>query len=68
MGESMQHRSDQLRKAAAECITIAKTTSDAGTRVALITLAQRLCEQARSQSVDFAAIVQDFNERQMVRH
>jgi hypothetical protein len=63
----MTDRSDEFRKAAADCLQLARATSDASTRVALLAMAQRwfdLSEGSRSQA-DFDAALRVLNEGQM---
>jgi hypothetical protein len=64
----MPDRAENFRLTAAECLAVARITTDASTRAALITMAQRLYELANQPSIDFEAIVQIFNEGQMSRH
>jgi hypothetical protein len=63
----MQGRIDKLRTAAAECLMLARATTDTNTRVALVTMAQQLLDRARDVDskgqLDIA--LRDFNERQM---
>jgi hypothetical protein len=62
-------RSNAFRKAAAECLKLARATSDPSTRTSLLTMAQRWSELASSPCFHktFDALVQDFNDRQMSR-
>ena len=42
-------RSDEFRKAATECLALAQKTTDAGTRLSLLTMAEKLsraCKRA----------------------
>ena len=64
----MPDRAEKFRLTAADCLAVARTTMDASTRAALITMAQRLYELANQPSIDFEAIVQIFNEGQMSKH
>jgi hypothetical protein len=61
----MPDRAEKSRLAAAECLALARTTTDASTRAALITMAQQLYDLASRPAIDFEAIVQIFNEGQM---
>jgi len=61
----MPDRSDDYRQAAAECVAIARTTSDPDTRVKLLTMAQRWFNMANGSQINFEAIVRGFNDRQM---
>lgn len=56
----------EFRRTAAECFALAQTTTDPNTRAALIILAQRLHDLATPPPIDFATIVQGFNDQQMV--
>jgi len=63
----MTDRSDEFRKAAASCLELARATSDANTRIALLALAQKwldLSNGSRSQA-GFSAALRVFNEGQM---
>ncbi len=65
---SFMDRSSELRKIATECFALAQKTTDAGTRVTLITTAQNLLDLANAPAVQrFDAIVQEFNDGQMVK-
>jgi len=57
-------------KAAAECIELARTTHDTGTRVDLLALAQKWLDVAshRFPPDQFLALLEEFNERQLKRH
>jgi hypothetical protein len=61
----MADRSDEFRRAAANCVAIARTTADPATRVSLLTMAQRWYDLANGPAVNFDAIVREFNDRQM---
>jgi hypothetical protein len=61
----MTDRSDEFRRAAANCVAIARTTDDPATRVSLLTMAQRWYDLANGPAVNFDAIVREFNDRQM---
>jgi hypothetical protein len=61
------NRPDDFRKAAVDCLRLARATSDPSTRASLLLMAQRWFELAngpRSQD-DFDAAVRVFNESQM---
>lgn len=57
-------------KAAAECIELAQTTHDTGTRADLLTLAQKWLDVGthRFPSDRFLALLEEFNERQLKRY
>jgi hypothetical protein len=61
----MPDRSDEFRRAAANCVAIARTTDDPVTRLSLLTMAQRWYDLANGPAVNFDAIVREFNDRQM---
>jgi hypothetical protein len=63
----MTDRSDEFRKAAVDCLQLARVTSDQGTRASLLLMAQRwfdLANESRSQD-NFDAAVRVFNDAQM---
>jgi hypothetical protein len=49
VGGEMPDRSDEFRKLAAECVAIARTTSDPAARVTLLTMAQKCFDQANGR-------------------
>jgi hypothetical protein len=61
----MPDRSDEFRKAAADCVALARTTTDAMTRTSLLIMAQKWYDLANGPATDFNAIVQEFNDQQM---
>jgi hypothetical protein len=56
-------------KAAAECIELARTTHDTGTRADLLTLAQKWLDVASHHfpSDQFLALLREFDEEQLKR-
>jgi hypothetical protein len=44
------NRADELRKTATECLSLAQKTTDAGTRLSLLTMAEKLFELAKRAS------------------
>jgi hypothetical protein len=58
-------RSDEFRKAAADCIALARTTSDPTTRTSLLIMAQKWYDLAKGPATDFNALVQEYNDQQM---
>ena len=61
----------RYREAAAECIKLACSTKDAGTRLSLLALAQKWQDVANLHDFRhgrFLAALQEFNDRQMKRH
>jgi hypothetical protein len=63
----MADRPDEFRKAAADCLKLARATSDANTRISLLAMAQKwfdLSKGSRSQA-GFDAALRVFNEGQM---
>jgi hypothetical protein len=62
----MPDNSDAFRKAASECLYLARTTSDLGTRAALLTMAQRWFDLANGSSqATLDAALRSFNEERM---
>jgi hypothetical protein len=63
----MPDRSDEFRKAAADCVTLARTTTDPVMRTGLLTMAQRWYTLANGPATDFDAVLREFNDQQMTR-
>jgi hypothetical protein len=61
----MTDRAEELRSTAAQCLTLAQSTTDPMTRTALVAMAQRLHDLANRPQIDFDAVVQGFNDHQM---
>lgn len=61
----MADRSDEFRRAAANCVAVARTTDDPATRVSLLIMAQRWYDLANGPAINFDAMVREFNDRQM---
>ena len=61
----MPDRSDEFRKAASDCLAIARSTTDSAARAILLTMAQRWYDLANGPATDFNAIVREFNDLQM---
>jgi hypothetical protein len=63
----MSDRSDEFRQAVNECLELARNTTDATTRVSLLTMAQRWFDLANGSSGDgrLNIILRDFNDAQM---
>jgi hypothetical protein len=63
----MTDRSDEFRKAAADCLRLARVTSDAATRASLLVMAQRWFDLANGpgSQAGFDAALRVFNEGQM---
>ena len=67
---SMPDRADKFRKAAADCLAIARTTTDPTIRITLLTMAQNWFNLANGTTVagkNFKSILRD-NDRQMDGH
>ena len=62
----MADRIDQLRATAAQCLSLAQSTTDPQTRAALLIMAQRLNELASNRPASFEMAQREFNERQML--
>jgi hypothetical protein len=58
-------RSDEFRKAAANCVALARTTSDPIARSNLLTMAQRWYEMATGFPAEVNAVVRDSNDQQI---
>jgi hypothetical protein len=61
----MPDHSDQFRKAATNCVALARTTTDPVTRINLLTMAQRWYDLANGPGFDFDAVLREFNDWQM---
>ena len=55
------------RRRAADCLTLARATSDPNARLSLLTMAQRLYTMANRSAVEFDSILRNFNDKQMMR-
>ena len=66
MGERRVLGHSELRKVANECVAVAQTTTDPGTRACLLAMAQSLLRATETPG-DFDSILQDFNDQQMRR-
>ena len=58
---------EQMRRRAADCLTLARATSDPYARLSLLTIAQRLYTMANGSAVEFDSIVRNLKEQQMMR-
>ena len=63
----MADRSDELRRRAADCLALARATSDPHARLSLLTMAQRLYTMANGSAAEFDSILRNFNDKQMMR-
>src|SRR5438874_4539705 len=63
----MADRADEFRKAAAQCLALARNSRDPSTRAMLLFLAQKWREHADNPTADirFDAILKEFNDQQM---
>jgi hypothetical protein len=57
----------EFRKAAADCVALARMTSDPKTRASLLTMAQKWYDLANGPPTNFEAILREFNDEQMSR-
>ena len=65
----MPDRANAIRKTAAKCLALARTTTDPNRRTALFSMAQKLCEVAdRCPVTDFEAVGWNFKNDQPSRH
>jgi hypothetical protein len=62
----MADRIDELRATAAQCLSLAQSTTDLQTRAALLIMAQRLNDMASNRTASFEMAQREFNERQML--
>jgi hypothetical protein len=62
----MADRIDQLRVTAAQCLSLAQSTTDPQTRAALLIMAQRLNDMASNRPASFEMAQREFNEWQML--
>ncbi len=61
----MPDRSDEFRKSAANCVAMARGTTDPAMRAMLLTMAQRWYDMANRPATEFHKLLRDFNDRQM---
>jgi hypothetical protein len=61
----MPDRFDEFRKAATDCVALARIASDPGTRSSLLLMAQRWYDLANGPATDFDAVQREFNDGQM---
>ena len=61
----MADRSDELRATAAQCLSLAQSTTDPQTRAALLIMAQKLNDMASNRPTNFDMAQREFNERQI---
>jgi len=62
----MADRIDELRATAAQCLALSRSTIDPQTRTALLLMAQKLYDLASERPGDFEAVLQEFNDQQML--
>jgi hypothetical protein len=62
----MADRTDELRATAAQCLSLAQSTTDPQTRAALLIMAQKLNDMASNRPANFDMAQREFNERQML--
>ena len=62
---TMPDHSDEFRRMAANCVSVARTITDPGRRVILFTMAQRWYDLANGPAINFDSLVREFNEGQM---
>jgi hypothetical protein len=62
----MADKKDELKETAAQCLALAHSTTDARTRAALLTMAQKLYDRASKRADDYEAAQREFNDRQML--
>jgi hypothetical protein len=64
----MSDSSDEYRRAAGECVAMARTTTDPVTRIKLLTMAQRWYDMANGPHINLDILLRHFNDEQMARH
>jgi hypothetical protein len=57
---------EELRATAAQCLALSRSIIDPQMRTALLTMAQKLYDMASDDPRAFAAILQEFNDQQML--
>jgi hypothetical protein len=57
---------EELRAAAAQCLALAKSTTDPRTRTALTIMAQNLYDLTNRRSAEYELAEREFNYRQML--
>jgi hypothetical protein len=62
----MADRPDELKETAAQCLSLAHSTTDPRTRAALLTMALKLYERATKPADGYEAAQREFNDRQML--
>jgi hypothetical protein len=66
-GWPVPDRSDEFRKAARECLELARKTTNVSTRAALLTMAQRSLDLASGSAADdqLKALLRELNDQKM---
>jgi hypothetical protein len=59
-------RTEELRTTAAECLALARATTDQRTRAALTIMAQKLYDMTGNRTAEYEAAQREFNDRQML--
>jgi hypothetical protein len=60
-------RSEEFRRAAADCLALISTTTDASSRVRLLTMAQQWSSWANAKGAErLETALREFNDRQMI--
>jgi hypothetical protein len=62
----MADRIDELRATAAQCLALSRSTNKPQTRASMLIMAQRLYDMASEHPGDFEAVLQEFNDQQML--
>jgi hypothetical protein len=62
----MPDRSDEYRRAAAQCLALACATTDPVTRVKLLIMAQTWYDRANGPPINFDAVQRIFNQSQVI--
>src|SRR5262249_51194383 len=60
--QPLADRRDERKETAAQCLALAHSTTEPHTRAALLTMAQKLYDQARKRAHDYEAAQREFND------
>jgi hypothetical protein len=64
---AMTDRTEELRETAAQCVALARSTTDPAVRAALTIMAQKLYDVANHRSAEYEMAQREFNDRQMLQ-
>ena len=66
MAPMLSDQSEEFRRRPADCLALARATSDPYTRLSLLTVAQRLHTMANGSAWEFDSILRNFNDEQLM--